>query len=345
VQAADVSRRANPAWIGAFVVGATLLLTAGVLVFGSLELFTAKASYVAYFQTSLTGLDVGAPIRFRGIQVGRVSEIYAVLDAKTLKLRTPVVLDFQSGSVRFQDDEGTRVGGASREEIQSQLSSLIARGLRAEIRQDSILTGKLSIAIDFHPDEPARYVDEGRSGLPEFPTRETGLEKLFKSIQQLPVEKLVTETMDAVEAVRALASSPRIASALQDLSQTLQRLDKSVDEVSGSTLATLEDVRGLVRDVDAQVGPVSDKAQVTLEDVRSLVDALDTHVGELSKELQATLREARGTLGPLERGLGDSRLPHRVAALLEELTLVARRVASLADYLERHPEALIQGKK
>ena len=341
-----MSRRADPTWIGAFVVGAALLSVGGGIAFGGLDLFTDKVSYIAYFERSLAGLDVGAPVRYRGVLVGRVSEIYAVFDPQALSLRTPVVMDFQIGSVRFRGEEGASRATGGEEDVRAELQRLIERGLRAEVRQDSIVTGKLSIAIDFFPDEPARYLDEGHSDLPEFPTRETGLDRLFKSIEQLPIDEVVDDLKRTVVAIEALASDPRLGSALDGLSRTLQAAGPELEAITTAALATLEDLRALIRNVDAQVEPVSVGVQGAIEDLRAFLGALETRSQELASDIGATLGAARDTLEPLEHGLGDDyRLPQRVATLIEELTQAARHVARLVDYLERHPEALIKGKQ
>src|SRR5690242_2285027 len=68
-------RRANPALIGAFVLGAVVLVGAVVVVWGSGRFFRNTKTFVAYFSGSVNGLNPGAPVKFRGVKIGSVTEI------------------------------------------------------------------------------------------------------------------------------------------------------------------------------------------------------------------------------------------------------------------------------
>jgi paraquat-inducible protein B len=70
-----MGRRSNPTLIGAFIVGAVALIVIGLLVFGRGQLFTEKRTYVLYFDGSVKGLNVGAPVDFQGVKIGSVTDI------------------------------------------------------------------------------------------------------------------------------------------------------------------------------------------------------------------------------------------------------------------------------
>ena len=65
----------SPTMIGAFVVSAIVLAVAGVLLFGGGKFFQEKLPFVMFFDSSVVGLNVGAPVIFRGVQMGQVTEI------------------------------------------------------------------------------------------------------------------------------------------------------------------------------------------------------------------------------------------------------------------------------
>ena len=177
-----MAKKANPAVVGGFVVGAAALAVVGVLVFGKGDLFQEEFRYVAHFDSSVAGLDIGAPIRFKGVQVGSVSDVRAVWNVDQESIRIPVELTFVSGAI----EAPSAAVAASLEETSPYevMSRLIERGLRAELGQDSFVTGKLHVALEFYPGTEVRLL--GGSSMPEIPTTEAGLAKLAKSLEELP---------------------------------------------------------------------------------------------------------------------------------------------------------------
>ena len=147
-----MGRKANQAIIGAFVLGAVLLAVAGVFVLsGDRFFFAPRKTHVAYFDGSLEGLDIGAPVTFNGVRIGSVTDVKVVIDADGASIRTPVFFDIDArrlhgvagGTIRFEQDAG-------------ELDRLIAHGLRARLELQSLVTGQLVVALNFYPNTPAR---------------------------------------------------------------------------------------------------------------------------------------------------------------------------------------------
>jgi paraquat-inducible protein B len=317
-----MSKQANPTLVGAFVVGAVALAVAGILVFGSGDFFSPQFRCVSFFETSVTGLDEGAAVRYQGVKVGRVSRISAVWGEND-EIVIPVEMTFSRDSVltpsQAQREDFDRRG--ARELV----SSLVERGLRAVLVQDSLLTGKLHVALQFYPESKPRFVDG--VNLPEIPTLQAGIDKIAKRLEELPFDELVSSIIEAMDAIETLATKPGIDSVLAKLEALIARLDAQVDPLSSSTQDLIADLRSasadlsrLLDDVGARVGPVADAATSTLDESR------------------ATLASLRGLVGE------EDVVAYRVALLLEELTEAARALRVLAETLERQPEALIKGK-
>lgn len=332
-----MARNANPTLIGGFVVGGLALATAAVFAFSGLDPFAEETSYVAYFESSVTGLDPGAPIRFHGVRVGRVSDVHAVYDIDSLDIMIPVTLTFEPGTVRLKDDvtiedvqHGTRIEGS-----RDALDHMIRNGLRAELTMDSILTGKLYVALDYFPDERERYVNEGRVPLPEFPTTQSNLDKLLMSIEELPIEDMINDMAETIVAVRELVSSPKIVEVLDKLSVALDQ----VEPLSVSLRTTLDEVGRLAANVNNEVVPVTG-------DIRTMVTTIEESVVTLTASAETALAEAIEALEPLDQTFGnDYQILYRVQQLLIEMTEATRTVRNLTDHLVRHPESLLQGKK
>jgi phospholipid/cholesterol/gamma-HCH transport system substrate-binding protein len=142
--------RANPKVIGAFVVGAVALVVIGVLLLGGAQWLTQKRTFVAYFEGSVKGLNVGAPVEFQGVRVGSVTDIQLQFLTAEKEFRIPVF-------IQIEPDKMTEVG--RRIELHGQLlKPLVERGLRAQLEMQSIVTGQLAVQLGFHPDTPIRLV-------------------------------------------------------------------------------------------------------------------------------------------------------------------------------------------
>lgn len=301
-------KRASPTAVGAFVVGAIALAVAGLLVFGSGKLFKDSTTYVLYFDDAVTGLQPGAPVVLGGVKVGEVKAVTVTID-EALDIEVPVLIEL--GSDNVQPRSGMRDELPAREQA---IPVLIKRGLRAQLGIQSFLTGQLLISLEFAPDKEAVFRGDGR--VPEIPTISSPLAEVQARLKEIPLREIAGELMRAVHSVDGFFSSPELADAIRNLNLALVSL------------------RGLSDDLSAQVGPLAGSADQTLVSLRELSEGLAAQVGPLAESAD----EALETLG------ADS--PTRVAldeALLE-LAAAARSIRVLADYLERHPEALLVGK-
>ena len=78
-----MGRRANPTVIGAFIIGAVALIVIGLLVLGRGQFFSDTQTFVLYFDGSIKGLNIGAPVDFQGVRIGSVTDIHVIYDSKT----------------------------------------------------------------------------------------------------------------------------------------------------------------------------------------------------------------------------------------------------------------------
>ena len=158
--------KANPAVIGGFVIGAIALVVIGLLAFGGTNWFAKRNKYVAYFPGSVKGLQVGAPVDFRGVTIGRVTDIKVLFNPEEVSARIPVVMEFDPTQIEVVGGEPIMAGaeGAKR---------LIDAGFRAQLQSQSLLTGLLFVNLDFLPKSPVRLVggDAALSGDPDHSVR------------------------------------------------------------------------------------------------------------------------------------------------------------------------------
>ncbi|WMW65574.1 MlaD family protein [Nitratidesulfovibrio liaohensis] len=142
-----MAREANKAMLGAFVVGALALLAAAVLLFGSGRFMKDRPQLVLYFKGSVRGLNIGAPVVFRGVPIGSVTEIRLLHDPDTPEFFIPVFIEFEPERILNMKD-GTV---AKRQADGKVLDLLVEKGMRARLALQSFVTGQLMIEVDFDP--------------------------------------------------------------------------------------------------------------------------------------------------------------------------------------------------
>jgi paraquat-inducible protein B len=341
----------SPTVIGAFVVGAIVCMVAGVLLFGGGTFFRDKLPYVLFFDSSVEGLHVGAPVIFRGVQVGQVTDVSALADPQAFTMMIQVKVEIVRGSVHV-------TGGRAYDSHQI-IEGLVQQGVRASLHMQSFVTGVLYVALDFHPDMPIR-----RLGLdptyPELPTIPSDTDVLKSTVQQvmadlgkLPLDAVFNEVLVLLKRANSLVALPEVKQALvslQDVVLAAERLLQHADaQVSplGTKLAgaadtvhaALADAQKLLRHVDGQVTPLASSAQDTLAATRGTLGQAHKSLVKLTDAASPALKQAEQTLGGAD-GLIHNDLAHALKALEE----AAKSIRALADALQRHPESLLRGR-
>src|SRR5215831_9498547 len=140
-----MAKKANPKLIGGFVIGAIALALVGVIAFGGGKFLSPKVTAVLFFRaSSLSGLDVGSPVTFRGVKIGSVTSLAIKYDVDQQTLQIPVHIEIELDKVEI-------VSG--HRDIKN-FQALIERGLRGQLVVQSLVTGQASIEFNFHPDTP-----------------------------------------------------------------------------------------------------------------------------------------------------------------------------------------------
>jgi paraquat-inducible protein B len=316
-------KAANPKLIGFFVVGAAFLVVSALVLFSSQDLFTPKRKFVAYFQQSVTGLNIGAPVRFRGIPVGEVINIDGVYDPQTGNMIPRVILEFRPETLE----------NASVEEGEYTLFPLLLEnGLRASLKSASLLTGQLYVAMDFHPGTPVRSLSRSKEEYPEMPTIDSGFDEALAKLSDLPIEEVLSRAGAALAAAQSVLEDPNIGSSLEALTIFLKDADESV-----------VDLRHFMR---SDVGATLAEVNKTLASTRESVSSLSTRATEETlPKFDLAMEQMAQTLALARQRLGrDDPLNHELLDALREAGAAARSMRALADYLEEHPEALLKGK-
>lgn len=325
-----MSVKASKALIGAFVLAALALAVAAVVLFGTGKLFVPQKKYVMYFEASVKGLSVGAPVVFRGVKIGSVTDISLKEDMEDMTVRIPVVAQINMN--KFQMSGKDSKGPESHQ-------SRIERGLRAQLQYQSLVTGQRMIGFDFHPETPVRVVSD-TVDYPQIPTIQSTSGELTGKLEELPIKQLVERTNALVGGLERMVNSPDMQEAPRTLNlaaadarKLIQKIDREVDLLSPDARETLNAATATLQQADRvltfEEGPSAElmnNINLTLTNTRETLDEFDD------------------TLEVLRNAAPDERSKYQLHKALRELQESSSAFGSLVEYLNRHPEALLRGK-
>ena len=374
-------KRANPAVIGGFIVGAVVLAIAGVMMFGSGKLFAGTIKCVMYFEGSIQGLYEGAAVNFRGVKVGSVTGIKMQLDRQSFDIRIPVIVEFPKGTGGTME-----MLNVDPRAPKNALAALIERGLRGQLQTDSLVTGLLFIQLDIPPATspeagPREATIDPTTKLLEIPTVPTTLQELSNTVRQaldkladLPLEEMLRSFEGTLLGINRLVNAPEVLGAMQNLNvtlagmqQVLQQADTQVTHVASGAATAFESLnraatdihqlaqqtQQLVQHVDTQLGQVTSSATTTFGQVGKLTQTVNAQALALTTSLRQTSEGAlraiegmRETLTSMQQLVMPSApVGYELVKTLREFSETARSLRMLANYLERHPNALVFGRQ
>ena len=262
--------------------------------------YAQKNKWLLHFDSGVRGLQIGAPVEFLGILIGQVLDVNLEFDVDKEAFSIPVLIELEPDRIKFI---GEMPEGAENQKI---MDYLVAKGMRAQLKTGSLITGQLLVAIDMHPEAPPAKINwEGRyPELPTVPTAmaeiTTNLTQLLKKLEKLPLEQIGNDLRDTVAGAKRLINSAELESSIRALNETLDQAQKFVAALN----------KGVAPELKTAVSNLN----TALIQAEKLTKSLNSNV---APQLDRTLRE---------------------------LQAAARSIKVWAAYLERNPEALIRGK-
>lgn len=300
-----------------------LILIFAIGILGASSWFSKTMRMVTYFDGSVNGLVVGSPVKFKGVTVGQVVDITLMVYSSEEAL-IPVVLEIDENS--FQSKKGVQSITEP-----AQLDAAIQNGLRASLEMESIVTGRLYVSLNMYQDAD-KPVFKGNGSLPEVPTRSTGLEKLFKSLQDVDIAAIGRQMNEILDKLNTSLAELNV----RELNDKVSQLLASANELVSSPR--------IVETVDSFKG-AADKATEVL-------GALEKEVGPISENLQTTTDAATEALTEMKMAVTDLRrvlavespVMSELTRAMEEISDAARSLRLLSDELSRDPSVILKGK-
>jgi paraquat-inducible protein B len=311
----------RPRTVGVFTIVALALGMFGLWAIGYADLFVGRRTFVVFFPNPVGGLREGATVTFRQAPVGQVRDVELVFTGKGLATEIKVVADVRRSALR-------NLGGQAHlaDLSDADMAKALAQaGLRASVRSSSPLAGQRTLDLDFHPELEARYAGIPMP-YPEIPTAPTGMEIIQEKVEQaleriasFPVDEVLTQLRTTLQSMQVLLDSPDMKGAVRNLRTGLGTADRTLTRAE----RTLDGVDKMVGDARGGLGSADAAAQ----------------------RLAATLARLDQTLATIDRNLERTGDTQRAAGqTLDELNEVLKSLRYLVEALERHPEALLQGK-
>ena len=252
--------------------------------------FKEKIRYVLYFDDSVRGLSVDAPVEFRGIKIGSVTSINAEFDPSDATVRIPVVIEIQPERIdrlfnRSPDEKFER----------QSFKSLVDLGLRGQLQTGSLLTGKLFVALDFYPESEMRLVGV-EAEFPEIPTIPTVLGKfedsataILNKLEKIPLDQLSENLVDVTAALKNVLQDPAIHDTLVASKKTMENLGHAVEKLDQQIMPKMADS---LASYDSSSEAYRQLVR-TLEELQSAADALRELANELERAPEALIRGKR----------------------------------------------------
>ncbi len=269
---------------------------------------THAIPYILEFQESVRGLAPGAPVEFRGIRLGTVKKIEFNPQLESGASFIAVYIDLEPQRIPIYPDKSPPASAGSAD----LMAPWVQKGLRARLQTGNLLTGALFVELDMHPDAEPAIIRFDEQNIPILPTIPGQLADITESVSRI-LHKLEALPID-------------------EIGRNLEETTAGANQLINS---------GELKQTVAALKAAADKLAPLLDSVTRVSSETET----LTRVSTAAMQKADATLSALDSvASGDGPLGSQMVRTLEELRSAVRAIKIMAEYLERHPEALLKGK-
>jgi paraquat-inducible protein B len=329
-----MSQKANPTLIGAFVFGAILIAIGAAVFFGSADFFSKKQTYVSYFNQSVSGLQVGSSVKFKGVTVGKVTKVLLGFVGEDKPVYAKVFYQVDENFVVKEFGPNPTGVNVDLSDPQEHLRR-IEQGLRARLDFESLISGQLYVALDFIKvgAAPAVLHAESNEKALEIPVQPSDIEailaNLTKAISNLgnvdflaiskDLQSLILSARDGINALN-----------LADLGKSLDNLVNGPDLKGAltSVKTSFDQLDATLKKLDKELDPISNNLNPTLEEAKKTMAQLQSATAHLDKMLST-----------------NSSFRYQLDNALSQIGTAADSLRRLSEFLERNPNSIIFGRK
>lgn len=204
-----------------------------------------ESTVVMYFDESVKGLDVGAPVLFKGVKIGEVSEVRLQANLHTLQFLIPVYAKIYNGRSLITDTHDEK----------ERLDKFIRDGLRAQLAINSVITGQLLIELDMFPNSKVVLHEQAKNEL-EIPTIGSPFSEISKSLQVMPITQIASDVHNITQTL-----NKELPPLLKRMNSTMDTFDHILKENKNNTAKMVselgnaaQNVGGAAQSFDLMVG-------------------------------------------------------------------------------------------
>lgn len=336
--------KANPTVVGGFVIGAIILIVVSILVLGSGRFFKNDLRVMAVFPGTVKGLMVGSPVLFRGVDIGSVAEIKIYHDPEKRQSLVPVYLDLKQEVIELINPDSATTS-LTKEQALALMVSMVKAGLHAQLNLESIISGRQIVEFEIDPTISIKLTGIDKEHL-EIPTIESDLHKLQNLFKSIPLKELTENLVITVTEINKIFIDKESRSVLENINTTvsggrelIDTLNKEVVPLAQSSQERLDEVQLLLKNTEQQLSN-------TLLELTKLSSNLNNQLTELTQSATTAFDKSDKAFTNINAMVDtESMTRNKLEQSLNELNKAAKSIRAFTEYLERHPEALLQGKK
>lgn len=335
--------KASPKLIGGFTVIAVLLAVVAVVIFGSGRFFKKQETLVAFFEGSLIGLRVGAPVTLQGVQIGTVSNIWVEVQEDHVTFRTPVFLEIDLSRIKGLIED------VSEEQDEREFREMVELGFRAQLVQTSFVTGQQSVQLDFHPDTEIRMVE---TDLPyrQIPTVPSQFEKIGGNVRDA-LEK-ASKVLDSVDKLLNEENRVRIGEILANADSLTKNIEAGTSDLNEIVASFKEDVpeyRKLIGNANETLDSfkgLADNANGVVEENREGIKAAIDGLSVAERKISALADSARKLIEDNRKGIDDFANTglYEITNLAVDAQAAVEQLRRVLEELERDPARFLLGE-
>ena len=309
--------------IGAFIVGAMVLIFIALIFFSGGRLFSKKEKVIMYFEGSVQGLQIGAPVKLKGVVLGEITDIQINFQNDDKTILTAVTADLIMERI---NSKGASVKGEF-------FTEAIKNGMRAQLNFQSFLTGLLYVELDFYPESPVKLYGL-QSDYRELPTVATQFEELSKSFAEMDIKGMVTHIDEFAIELNKIIKTGEIQAAIKNVKRAAISIEKTSNNVN------------------LQVSQLAQNIEKTRAEIDKLLAELNTRTPEIAHSLNKSLQDLSLSLDQINKTAvsidnnfsEDAPLMNQLNTTLNDISRSAQAFRSLSETLEQQPESVLRGK-
>jgi len=280
--------------------------------------------YVMYFDESLRGLKIGAPVEYRGIQIGKIEDISLIVQDTNNDIKIPVLISLLADKLSLDADI---------DDAKNKVSNLVKAGMRGQLSTSSLLTGALYIDLVFPENTIAGMIKTDNDiGLgfdyAELPTIASnssfsqlteravglldnvqgGVTEVRQLITSVDISKITAGISAGIADARAIINAPEIKASTRDIAKILNDIHILVRRVKPDILKSTHHLTGMLKKTEAiagninrEVKPISQQLRKTLQNAQAITGNINREIHPLSQELRKILKNTTAITGNINR--------------------------------------------